>query len=71
MASSFETIIQEALELTPRQRFKLAEVLLGSADCATDDDCHSSWEQELDERIDQGREIGIPFEDVMAAADQL
>lgn len=74
MASSFATITQEALGLTPRQRLKLAEVLLVSADTDTDGDCHSAWEQEIDariQRIDEGREIGIPFEEVMAAADQI
>jgi len=74
MAISFETITKEALDLTPRQRLKLAEVLLVSADGNPEDDCQAAWNEEIEARIqaiDQGREAGIPFESVMAAADKL
>ena len=71
MAANFETITKEALELTPRQRLKLAEVLLVSADGEAEDDCRTEWAAEIEARIqavDQGRETGIPFEEVMAEA---
>lgn len=74
MALSFETITKEALDLTPRQRLKLAEVLLVSAAGNPEDDCQAAWNEEIEARtqaIDQGREAGIPFESVMAAADKL
>lgn len=74
MAISFETITKEALDLTPRQRLKLAKVLLVSADGNPEDDCQTAWDEEIEARIqaiDQGREVGIPFEEVMAAADKL
>lgn len=74
MAASFETITKEALDLTPRQRLKLAEVLLVSADGESECDCQSEWDVEIEARIqsiDQGRETGIPFEDVMTTADEL
>ena len=74
MAVSFETITKEALDLTPRQRLKLAEVLLVSTDGETESDCQAEWDVEIEARIqaiDQGRETGIPFEEVMAAADKL
>jgi putative addiction module component (TIGR02574 family) len=74
MGVSFETITKEALDLTPRQRLKLAEVLLVSADGEPDGDCQAAWDAEIEARIqaiDQGRESGIPFEEVMAAADKL
>ena len=74
MASSFETITKEALDLTPRQRLKLAEVLLVSADGIPENECQAAWDQEIESRIqviDQGRETGVPFEEVMAAADKL
>ena len=74
MATSFETITKDALDLTPRQRLKLAEVLLVSADGDPEDDCQAAWDVEIEARIlviDQGRETGVPFEEVMAAADKL
>jgi putative addiction module component (TIGR02574 family) len=74
MAISFETITKEALDLTPRQRLKLAEVLLVSADGEAEDDCQAEWDAEIEARIlaiDQGREAGVPFEEVMAAAEKL
>lgn len=74
MAVSFETITKEALDLTPRQRLKLAEVLLVSADGEPESDCQTEWDAEIEARIlviDQGRDTGIPFEEVMAAADKL
>ncbi len=74
MAVSFETITKEALDLTPRQRLKLAEVLLVSADGETEDGCQAAWDAEIEARIvaiDQGRETGVPFDEVMAAADKL
>ncbi len=74
MAVSFETIAKEALDLTPRQRLKLAEVLLVSAEGEPESDCLAAWDAEIQERIlaiDEGRETGIPFEEVMVAADKL
>ena len=74
MAVNFETITKEALDLPPRQRLKLAEVLLVSADGAADDDCRTEWDAEIEARvqaIDQGRETGVSFEEVMAEADKV
>lgn len=74
MVTSFETITKEALNLTPRQRLKLAEVLLVSADGEPDGNCQAEWDAEIEARIqaiDQGRETGVPFEEVIAAADKL
>ncbi len=74
MATSFEAIIREALDLTPRQRLKLAEVLLVSTDGFPDENSQAEWDTEIQARIlaiDQGDEAGVPFEEVMSAADQL
>jgi putative addiction module component (TIGR02574 family) len=74
MAVDFETITKEALGLTPRQRLKLAEVLLVSAEREPEGNCQGEWDAEIEARIhaiDQGHETGIPFEEVMAAADKL
>ena len=51
MAFSFEAITKEALDLTPRQRLKLAEVLLVSADGNPEDDCQAAWNEEIEARI--------------------
>lgn len=74
MASSFETITKDALDLSPRQRLKLAEFLLVSTDGEPEEDCQAEWDAEIEARIlaiDQGRETGVPFEEVMAAAEKL
>jgi hypothetical protein len=74
MATSFEAITREALDLTPRQRLKLAEVLLVSTDGLPDENCQAEWDTEIQARIlaiNQGNEAGVPYEEVMAAADQL
>jgi putative addiction module component (TIGR02574 family) len=74
MPVSFETVTKEALDLTPRQRLKLAEVLLVSADGEVEGDCQSAWDEEIEARIlavDQGRETGIPLDEVLATADKL
>ena len=74
MPVSFETIAREVLDLTPRQRLKLAEVLLVSADGEPESGCLASWDEDIEARIlaiDDGREKGVAFEEVMDAADKL
>jgi putative addiction module component (TIGR02574 family) len=74
MSVSFETIARDALDLTPRQRLKLAEVLLASANGEPESGYQASWDEEIEARIlaiDDGREKGVAFEDVLAAADKL
>ncbi|RPJ35484.1 MAG: hypothetical protein EHM17_02515 [Verrucomicrobiaceae bacterium] len=74
MPVSFDTVAKEALDLTPRQRLKLAEVLLVSADGEPDSDCQEAWDAEIKARIlaiDEGRETGVSFEEVMEEADNL
>jgi putative addiction module component (TIGR02574 family) len=74
MPISFEMLAREALDLTPRQRMKLAEVLLVSADGEPESGCQTAWDEEIAARIaaiDSGREEGLAFEEVMAEADKL
>jgi putative addiction module component (TIGR02574 family) len=74
MPVNFDTVAKEALDLTPRQRLKLAELLLVSADGDLEGECNAAWAAEIEARIlaiDQGREAGIPFDEVMASADKL
>lgn len=74
MPVSFETVAKDALGLTPRQRLKLAEVLLVSADAEPDSDCQEAWDAEIKARIlaiDECRETGVSFEEVMEEADKI
>jgi len=74
MSANFETIARDALDLTPRQRLKLAEVLLVSADGEPESGCQAAWDEEIEARIlaiDAGREKGVAFENVMAEADEI
>ena len=74
MERGFEIIIREALELTPRQRLELAGILLASADGEVECGSQEAWDDEIHARIraiDQGREIGVSFEALMASADKI
>ena len=74
MPVNFDAVAKEALDLTPRQRLKLAELLLVSADGGLEGDCDAAWDAEIEARIlaiDQGRETGVSFEEVMADADKI
>jgi putative addiction module component (TIGR02574 family) len=74
MSSTFDVLAKQALDLPRRQRLKLAEVLLVSADGDADQECDTAWSTEIEARIlaiDSGREAGIAFEEVVAEANQL
>jgi len=70
MPASFEQVTKEAMDLSPRQRLALAEFLLESADAAADPE--AAWDSEIRDRIravDEGRVIGVAYEDVMRSAE--
>ena len=61
------------MELAPRQRLALAEFLLESAEPAVDPEADRAWEAEIQERIraiDEGRAVGVDYEEVMRAAEK-
>ena len=72
MPKALGEIAKDALELAPRQRIALAEFLLESTDLSSDPEAESAWETEIQDRIraiDEGRVIGVAYEDVMRAAE--
>ena len=72
MPIALEQVTKDAMDLPPRQKLALAEFLLESADAAADPDAETAWDSEIRDRIraiDEGRELGVPYEDVMRAAE--
>ena len=72
MPAVLDQITREALDLTPRQKLALAGFLLESADAATDPDAEAVWDSEICDRIqavDEGRVIGVSYEEVMRSAE--
>jgi len=74
MPTALEQITKEAMDLPPRQRLALAEFLLESADAPTaDPEAEAAWESEIQDRIraiDEGRAVGVSYDDVMRAAEK-
>ena len=71
MSKGLAEVAKDALELAPRQRLALAEFLLESADSAVEPEADSLWEAEIQERIraiEEGRVVGVAYEEVMQAA---
>jgi len=72
MAASLEQVTKEAMDLSPRQKLALAEFLLESADAAADPEAEVAWDAEIRDRvqaIDEGRVVGVAYEDVMRSAE--
>jgi putative addiction module component (TIGR02574 family) len=68
MSMALEDLVKVALELPEDDRIKLAGVLLDSTDAEPEDEVSAAWEEEIQARIraiDEGREEGIPHEEVM------
>lgn len=61
------------MNLSPQQKFALAELLLESAEEASDPDAEAPWDSEIRERIraiDEGRVVGVLYEDVIRGAER-
>ena len=72
MPKPLEEVTKDAMDLPPRQRLALAELLLGSADTAADPDAEAAWDSEIRDRIraiDEGHVTGIPYDEVIRAAE--
>ena len=52
LMSKTERLLQEALELPPRARGRLAANLIDSLDARVDPDVEVSWAREIDRRLD-------------------
>jgi putative addiction module component (TIGR02574 family) len=73
MPKALDEIAKEAMDLPPRQRLALAEFLLESAEAAADPEAEAEWEFEIRDRIcaiDEGRVVGVAYEDVMREAEK-
>ncbi len=72
MPATLEQVTKEAMDLSPREKLALAEFLLESADAAADPEAEAAWDSEIRDRIraiDEGRVVGVPYEDVMRSAE--
>ena len=72
MSKALDEVIKDAMELLPRQRLALAGVLLESAEGAVDPEAEAAWDSEIHDRIraiDEGRVVGVAYDDVMRAAE--
>lgn len=73
MPKALEEITKDALELPTRQRLALAEFLLESTDAVVDSEAEAAWDTEIRDRIraiDEGRVVGVPYEEVMREAER-
>ncbi len=73
MPVTLEDITKEAMGLPQRQKLALAEFLLESAEAATEPEAEAAWDLEIRDRIraiDEGRIVGVPYEDVMRSAEE-
>lgn len=60
-------LLQEALELPPRARGRIAATLIDSLDGRADPDAEVSWQSEIDRRLDAldaGRANTVPWRKV-------
>ena len=60
------------MDLPPRQKLALAEVLIESAEAAADPEAEAAWDSEIGDRIhaiDESRIPGVAYEDVRRAAE--
>lgn len=67
MSATLESVMAEALKLTPDERAELIETLIASAEPATR--LHSEWEAEIGRRLDDleaGRAEAVPADEVFA-----
>ena len=70
MATTFEALQAEVLQLPQGQRARLLERLMASLD--QDADMEAAWDAEAarrDEEIDSGQVKALPFDEVMARLD--
>jgi putative addiction module component (TIGR02574 family) len=73
MAKVLEELTKDAMDLPPRQKLALAELLLASAEADADPEAEAAWDVEIRSRIqaiDEGRVSGVSYEDVMRAAEE-
>lgn len=73
MPEALDEVAKDAMELVPRKRLALAGILLEVADAAVDPEAAAAWDSEIRDRIraiEEGRVVGVAYEDVMRAAER-
>lgn len=73
MPIALDQITKDAMDLPARQKLALAGFLLESADATADFEVEAAWDSEIRDRIlavDEGRVIGVAYEDVMRSAEE-
>ena len=71
MPKALEEVTKDAMDLSPRQRMALVELLLQTEDADPQPD--ADWDVEIRDRIraiDEGRVTGVASADVMRAAEK-
>lgn len=71
MTASVKDLAAQAIELSPEDRSRLADVLLASLPEETDAEVEAAWDGEIKRRVDQinaGTAHVVPAEEVHAAA---
>jgi putative addiction module component (TIGR02574 family) len=72
MPTPLEQVTKGARALPARERLALVAYLLQTAEGAADSEAETRWDSELQDRIraiDEGRQIGVSYDDVMREAD--
>ena len=72
MKGTVDQVTEDALGLSKKQKFALAELLLESADAEEDSAAETAWTSEIRDRIetvDQGRVVGVNYEEVKKTAE--
>ena len=67
MPNPFESVVEQALSLTARDRLRLASELLQSVEPKTAKDVQLLWEREIQRRmaeVDSGTAVGRPWDEI-------
>ena len=70
MAKALDSVIKDTMALSLEEKLFLANRLLESAEETGAQGADQEWDREIMDRIqaiDEGREIGVPYEDVRLA----
>jgi putative addiction module component (TIGR02574 family) len=73
MTNQMKQLMHDALELSVKERAKLAHILITSIDEMSDENVSSRWDDELKKRVREIREgsvKGIPAEEVFARLEE-
>ncbi|MCW1924219.1 addiction module protein [Luteolibacter arcticus] len=73
MGAALDQVTKDAMDLPPRQKLALAELLMESVDSTADSGAAEAWDTEIADRIraiDEGREAGVSYSEVMRSAEQ-